>query len=350
MFKKSKFRYVLILVLVLSVALFGGCAQPAQAPPAEKPFFEGKTLTIIVPNSPGGSHDTAARTLAPYIEKYSGAKNVLVVNKRGGGGILGMNEIWHTKGDGETIMFASAITHLLSFIAKDPALEFDPTKTTWLARAINKPLILTVGTKSGIKNAEDLKNLKRPYVYPAVGLDDDFYTMNVIADSLGIDLKIVTGFAGESEIQVAQVQGTVDGLFTSFEKARSLVKEGDLIPIMVLGKERVSGIADYPEGLPTVLEVVGDGPGRAAMEDIVEIYELYESFWGPPNMDPKATQAWYGILDKVFADAEAMDKIVKLGGTPAYIPGPELTKLIPELMNSATAFKAIFDEAAKTIQ
>jgi len=45
-----------------------------------------------------------------------------------------------------------------------------------------------------------------------------------------------------------------------------------------------------------------------------------------------------------------MDKIVKLGGTPSYIPGPELTKLIPELMNSATAFKAIFDEAAAAIQ
>lgn len=355
MIRKSKSVYVLILVLVLSLTLLGGCAntQPTQAPaenPVEKPYFEGKILTIIVPNSPGGGHDTAARTLAPYIQEYAGAKDVRVVNKKGGGGILGMNELWHSKADGETIMFASAITHVMAYIAEDPAIEFNPKESTWLARAINKPLVLTVGEKSSIDNAEDLMNLDRPYVYPAVGVDDDFYTMNVIADSLGIDLNIVTGFDGEPECQVAQVQGTVDGLFTTFEKARALVKSGDLVPIMVLHPEPVSGIADYPDGLPTVLDVVGDGPGRQAMEDIVELYALYESFWGPPNMDPEATAAWLEIMDKVFNNSEAMDKIVKLGGTPAYIPGDELQKQIPEMMKSATGFKTIFDEATAKIK
>ncbi|KUO63075.1 MAG: hypothetical protein APF84_11145 [Gracilibacter sp. BRH_c7a] len=355
MIRKSKPVYVLILLLVLSLTLLGGCAktQPAQSPteqPVEKPYFEDKILTIIVPNSPGGGHDTAARTLAPYIQEYAGAKDVRVVNKKGGGGILGMNEVWHTKGDGETIMFASAITHVMAYIAEDPAIEFNPTESTWLARAINKPLVLTVGEKSSIDTADDLMNLDRPYIYPAVGVDDDFYTMNVIADSLGIELNIVTGFDGEPECQVAQVQGTVDGLFTTFEKARSLVKSGDLVPIMVLNPEPVSGIADYPDGLPTVLDVVGDGPGRQAMEDIVELYALYESFWGPPNMDPEAAAAWRDIMDKVFNNTEAMDKIVKLGGTPAYIPGAELEKMIPDLMKSATGFKAIFDEATAKIK
>lgn len=351
--RKSKLVHVLILVLVLSLALLGCNSQPTQAPAGdepEKPYFEGKVLNIIVPNSPGGGHDTAARTLAPYIQEYSGAKDVRVVNKKGGGGILGMNEVWHAKGDGETIMFASAITHVMAYIAEDPAIEFNPTESTWLARAINKPLVLTVGEKSSIDSAEDIMNLDRPYIYPAVGVDDDFYTMNVIAHSLGVELNIVTGFDGEPECQVAQVQGTVDGLFTTFEKARALVKSGDLVPIMVLHPEPVSGIPDYPDGLPTVLDVVGDGPGRQAMEDIVELYALYESFWGPPNMDPEATAAWLDIMDKVFNDTEAMDKIVKLGGTPAYIPGDELQKQIPEMMKSATGFKAIFDEATAAIK
>jgi tripartite-type tricarboxylate transporter receptor subunit TctC len=350
--RKSKSIHVLILVLLLSLTLLGGCAaQQTQAPaekPAEKPYFEGKNITIIVPNSPGGAHDTAARTLAPYIQQYSGAKNVVVENKKGGGGILGMNQIWHTKGDGETIMLASAATHLLAYIAGSEGLEFDPTKTTWLARAIQKPYVLTVGKKSNINNADDLKNLNRPYVYPAVGLDDDFYTMSVIAKSLGIDLKIVTGFDGEGECQLAQVQGTVDGLFTAHAKADPLVKAGDTVPIMILGANRVDW--EGYQSLPTVLEVVGDGPGKQAMADIVTIYDLYESIWGPPNMDPAATAAWRDILDKVLTDPEVITKIIQIGGTPAYLPGEKLQVLIPELMETAKSLKVTFDEAAAAIK
>lgn len=352
MIRKTKSIYVLILVLVLSLTLLGcGNTQQTQAPaeePEETPFFEGKNITIIVPNSPGGAHDTAARTLAPYIQEYSGAKNVVVENKKGGGGILGMNELWHTKGDGETIMLASAPTHVLSYIAGNDALEFDPTKTTWLARAIQKPYVLTVGTKSNINNAEDLKNLDRPFVYPAVGLDDDFYTMSVVAKSLGLELKIVTGFDGEGECQLAQVQGTVDGLFTAYEKANPLVKDGDTVPIMILGANQVDW--EGYEDLPTVLEVVGDGEGKQAMSDIVTIYDLYECLWGPPNMDPEATTAWRDVLDKVLTDPEVMTKIEQIGGTYAYLPGEELQKLIPELMETAKSLKETFDEAAEAIK
>lgn len=356
--RKSKPVYALILVLIVSLILLVGCGktQQAQSPtapatpaaPAEKPYFEGKTITIIVPNSAGGAHDTAARTLAPYIEKYSGAKSVLVVNKKGGGGVLGMNELWLAKGDGQTIMLASAVTQMLTYIAGNEAVKFDPTKTTWLARAIQKPYVLTVGKKSNINNAEDFKNLKRPFVYPAVGLDDDFYTMNVIANSLGIDLKIVTGFDGEGECQVAEIQGSVDGLFTAFEKADPLVKNGDATPIMILDAKRVN----WPgyENLPTVVEVVGNGTGKQAIQDAVTIYGLYESLWGPPNMDPAATKAWRSILDKVLNDPEVIAKIKQIGGTPAYLPGEELQKLIPELINSSGGFKAIFDKAATAIK
>lgn len=353
MFRKSKPVYALILLLILSLTLVVGCssAKPAQAPaekPTEKPYFEGETLRIIVPNSPGGAHDTAARTLAPFIQKYSGAKNVLVENKKGGGGILGMNEIWHTKGDGKTIMLASAVTHVLAYIAGNESIEFDPTKTTWLARVIQKPMVLTVGKKSNINNVEDLKNLKRPFVYPAVGLDDDFYTTSVIAKALGLEFKVVTGFDGEGECQMAQVQGTVDGLFTAHAKANPLVKDGETIPIMILGSERVDW--EGYEHLPTVLEVVSDGPDKQALADIVSIYDLYESLWGPPNMDPAATKAWRDILDKVMKDPEVIAKIKQIEGTPAYIPGEELQKQIPDLIKSAAPLKATFDAAAQSIK
>jgi tripartite-type tricarboxylate transporter receptor subunit TctC len=362
MLNKPKSFKMLVGLLVALLVLATGCSsqtkssEQAKAPTGssseptkqEKPYFEGKTLRIIVPNSAGGAHDTAARTLAPYIQKYSGAKNVLVENKKGGGGVLGMNELWVAKGDGETIMLASAATHLLTYIAGNEAVKYDPAKTTWLARAIIKPYVLTVGAKSGMKNVDDLKNLNRPFVFSAVGLDDDFYTMSVVMKALGKDLKVVTGFDGEGECQVAQVQGTVDGLFVAHAKADPLVKDGSTNPILILGSQRVKW--DGYDKLPTILEVVNDGPQKQALKDIVAIYELYESIWGPPNMDPKATEAWRSILDKVMKDPEVIEKIVKIEGTPAYVPGAELQKQIPEILQRSSSLKATFAEATKLIK
>lgn len=361
LFRKSKFVKGFAGILVLMLILLSGCStqakssnpQPAPAPSDKSSEvakqvspFEGKTIKIIVPNSPGGGHDTGARGLATYIQKYSGAKNVIIENQKGAGGILGMNALWNSKGDGLTIMFASGVTQLLTYISGDTSVQFDPAKTTWLARAIQKPRVLTVGKKTGVNTAADLKKLNRPWIYPAVGLDDDFYTFAVIASSLGLPMKTVTGFGGDSECQVAQIQGTVDGLFTTLQTADPAVKAGDLIPIMTLSSKRIK---QYPD-LPTVLEFTS-GEGKQAMEDIVAISDLYECFWGPPNMDPKASEAWRNIFEKVFKDPEVTPFIEKIGGVNAFQRGEETQKEVVDLIARTTKeMKPIFEAAVAAVK
>ena len=68
--------------------------------------------------------------------------------------------------------------------------------------AVNAPTFentitqLPVGGKSAIKSIQDVRKLKRPFVYPSQGTDEDFYTMAVIADALGFQVKAVTGYEG----------------------------------------------------------------------------------------------------------------------------------------------------------
>ncbi|KJS84315.1 MAG: hypothetical protein JM58_11250 [Peptococcaceae bacterium BICA1-8] len=362
MSRKSKLVKALGLVLIATLVLVAGCssapneadksATPKEADKSveksEKPYFEGKNLTILVPYSPGGAHDTMTRTLAPYIKEASGAKNVIVEDKKGGGGVLGMNEIWSMEPTGETITLASAPTHILSYVAGADGVEWDPTKSTYLARVANRPILFTVGVKSGMKNAEDMKNLDRPFIFPSQGLDDDFYTATTILDSLDVDFKVVSGFDSEGEIQLSQVQGTVDGLFAAYNRSHPLVKEGKTVPIMILNDERVDW--EGYQDIPTVVEVVGDGPGKKAINDIVTIHNLYESMWGPPGMSKEATDAWREILDKVLTNPEVIEKMKAIGGNPAYLPGEELEKLIPQVVESAKNLKPTFDKATASVK
>ncbi|MFZ5943192.1 MAG: Bug family tripartite tricarboxylate transporter substrate binding protein [Bacillota bacterium] len=357
MSRKSKLFKVLGLVLIATLLLVAGCGsspkeadKPAEKPAeqSKKPYFEGKNLTILVAYSPGGAHDTMTRTLAPYIKEVSGAKNVLVVNKKGGGGVVGMNELWKTEPNGETITLGSAPTHILSYVAGNDGVEWDPTKSTWLAQVANRPILFTVSAKSGMKNAEDMKNLSRPFIFPSQGLDDDFYTATTILDSLGVEFKVASGFESEGEIQLAQVQGTVDGLFAAYERSHPLVKEGNTVPIMILNDKRVDW--EGYQDIPTVIEVVGDGPGKQAINDIVTIHSLYQSMWGPPGMSEEATNAWREILDKVLTNPEVLGKMKKIGGNPSYTPGAELQKLIPQVVESAKVLKPTFDKATASVK
>lgn len=131
--------------------------------------------------------------------------------------------------------------------------------------------------------------------------------------------------------------------------ADPLVKAGDTVPIMILGAKRV----DWPgyENLPTVLEVIDpNSPEKQALTDIVNIYDMFECLWGPPNMDPAATKALREALDKTMKDPEVLAKIKTIGGTVAYIPGEQLQKQIPEILKTAAPLKTTFDEAAKALQ
>ncbi|MEJ2668217.1 MAG: hypothetical protein P8Z81_14165 [Deinococcales bacterium] len=79
--------------LVVVLAVFGGVA----AAQAGSDFYKGKTVTLILPNSPSGQMTQYARMIAPFIAKHIGANAVRIKNMQGAGGVVGANYLWHAK-------------------------------------------------------------------------------------------------------------------------------------------------------------------------------------------------------------------------------------------------------------
>lgn len=345
MIKKTKSVYALVLLLVICLTLVVGCSntQPTQAP-EKKPYFEGKTITVIVPNSPGGGHDTVARIIAPYIEKYSGAK-VNVKNVTGAGSIIGQNELWHSKADGLTICFTAVVTGLLADLVEAEGIQFDPTKFTYLGRAVVKPRILTVGGKSEINSFDDVLKLNRPFVFPVHGIDEDYYTMAILGESAGFEIKTVTGYGGEAESALAVVSGDGDGHITTVISSATMIKDGDKKPILAIDPNR---LADYPN-LPTFLEVTS-GEGKEAIQVIANMLDLFECFFGPPNMDPEATAALRDIMEKAINDPEVAPKVVQAGGTVKFMRGEEVQKVIGEISAGSEVIKPYLTKALEAVK
>ncbi|MBX2838355.1 MAG: hypothetical protein KTR35_15975 [Gammaproteobacteria bacterium] len=92
------FKFLKLSALAIIASCFGSTAIAQSA----ADFYKDKSIKWIVPYKPGGGYDEYSRLLAPYMEKYSGAR-VDITNMPGAGGMKGANEIFKSPADGLTI-------------------------------------------------------------------------------------------------------------------------------------------------------------------------------------------------------------------------------------------------------
>src|ERR1700733_13707986 len=95
------------LTRALAVALALAAVMPAaRAQDAERAYFGGKTVRLIVGYGPGGGYDAYARMIAPYLTHDLGA-SVVVENQPGAGGLTALNNLYVASPDGLQIMIVN---------------------------------------------------------------------------------------------------------------------------------------------------------------------------------------------------------------------------------------------------
>ena len=100
--------HAMLLAAALSLTAPSGASKAFAADNS----YDGKNVSLILPNSPAGPMAQYARTLAPYINKHLGAKAVRVDIQQGAGGLKGASSVWRAAPDGLTF----ALTNLSALI------------------------------------------------------------------------------------------------------------------------------------------------------------------------------------------------------------------------------------------
>ncbi|MEY4416489.1 MAG: hypothetical protein RIQ53_3782 [Pseudomonadota bacterium] len=129
-------------------------ALRAQGSPGDRP------IKLIVPFPPGGNVDLSARILAPELARELG-QPVMVNNKAGAGGTLGLDAVAKAAPDGLTLGIASPINHLAA-PSLYPRLPYDPVKDfTPVGLIASVPMVLVVGAGSPVRSVAELLALAR---------------------------------------------------------------------------------------------------------------------------------------------------------------------------------------------
>ncbi|WP_018699563.1 Bug family tripartite tricarboxylate transporter substrate binding protein [Amorphus coralli] len=312
---------------------------------AQSPY-EGEDVTLIIPNSPAGLMSQYAHTLAPHIAENLGARNVRVVNHQGGGGLKGSNILWESDPDGMTFAMTNVPTLLVAQLAESPGVQFNATDFTYLGRVQADPRLMFTGKPSGLKTIEDVRNLDRPFVFASQGTDEDFYTMVVLADALGYDLKIVTGYEGDADTSLAVIRGDADGHMTTWTQSAPAVEAGDKYAVLATTFERYEGAPD----VPTALEIIEDPKQKENMQAISSILVLGRGFFGPPDMDPEATEALRAAIEKTLTDPEVLKEMKEKGLPVSFNSADAQKENVDRVFANGKNLTPMFKEAVTKIQ
>lgn len=304
------------LLLALCAALFPTGGAPALAEYPEKP------IQIVVPYGAGGSTDLAMRALASSVHEFIG-QPVVVVNKSGGGGAVGVSYGIGQEPDGYVLMGGAIGAHVMAPAANSSA-GYTPKDFTPIAMTQMNPNVFVVKADSPYKSIEDvLKAIKEsPGKYkqsnPGPGSIHNF-GFNQFMEAAGIPSEDVTSvpFKGGAESVAALLGGHVDFHQTNLTNVLELIQGGQLRALAVTSKDRLEELPDTPTytelGYPEV-NIFG-----------------WRGVIGPKNLPKEVVEKW-AVAIKKTQETKAWRKLVgKLGDIPTYM-GPE-------------EFKAFIDES-----
>jgi tripartite-type tricarboxylate transporter receptor subunit TctC len=241
--RQSRRNYCFFVLLGLCFAL------PSESSAQEK--YPNRPITIVAPFPPGGVADLTARPVAAAMEKV--LKNpVVVVNKTGAAGAVGMSYVANSKPDGYTLLMAlssiSIIPEADKLFDRKPAYTMDQLIPIALISA--DPTIFVVNANRPWKSlkefVEDTKKHSGEYSYSSSGVYGTLHmAMEMLTHAAGIGMKHVP-YAGAGPALTAILGGHVDTLASGPAVVIPHIKAGKLRPLAGWGAKRVASLPDVP--------------------------------------------------------------------------------------------------------
>jgi tripartite-type tricarboxylate transporter receptor subunit TctC len=306
---------------VLASGLLTAAAIPAAVPAAAQ-SYPARPVSMIVPFPPGGNTDIMARALQNELGKALG-QTVVIVNKGGAAGSIGINELMKSQPDGYTIGFTpnnplTAQPHLQK-------LAFALDSFRYICLTYYAPYVLIAGPQAPFKTFAEFVTFAKAkpenlvYGHPGVASQPHLGMLAVLkaigADGLGVP------FQGAGPMSHALLGGTI----MAISETPSVARASNLPILAALADERIAALPDVP--------------------GMRELGYPAQAFTAGGLIAPAATpDAAVATLEKACAAATAAAEYKaiaeRLNATPRYLPGAEFRKMFEEdSVNNADAIR-----------
>ncbi len=285
-------KFLKSLAVLMSSGLFvtsGAFADDASV--AE--LYRGKTVTIIVSAGPGGGYDLYSRTLSQHFGKHiPGNPSFVLQFMPGAGGAKAANYLYNVAPkDGRVIGNVSNTLTLIQLLKG--GVKFDVAKFNYIGRAAAMNAITMVWHDAPATSLEALAKTDKKLILGStgVGQQGDIHA-KAIKNVLGYpNIKIVTGYKGSANVNMAMEKGEVHGQASAWSSWKSRygawVKSGKIVPLVEHGLVKSP---DNP-GAPLILDLAKNDFDRQVLKLISSDTVVGRVFVTPPGVPEKRVTA-----------------------------------------------------------
>jgi tripartite-type tricarboxylate transporter receptor subunit TctC len=315
------------------------CINPVDA---QTPYFQGKTIRIVVGYPAGSAHDIWARLIAPQLTKQIPGNPATVVQiMTGAGSMTAANYIYGVaKPDGLTLGVVNAGLYLEE-LQKKPEAHFDWPKFTWVGSATRTTPMLYMWAATPYKTIHDVRTASVPPKCGVTGTGNTGYFFPKLLElTIGAKFQLVTGYEGGSSIELAVERGEVQcraftiQVFFGREPFNTWRSKNQVRVLVYAGKNRDPRLPDTPLLSELMDQYKTPDVHRRLVKVMLGSGEFGAApMFAAPGIPPEVTKILRAGYAKGMTSPELIADAKKQGLEPELIHGDELEALAREVMS-----------------
>ena len=265
--------------------------------------FPTKPVRIVVPQTPGGASDALARIVGQKLSEKWG-QPVVIENRAGAGGNIGMDVVAKAPGDGYTLLMSYVGSHAINVsiykkLPFDPEADFSPVATL-----ANVPFVAAVTGSLPVNNIRELAAYaaKNPISFGSAGNGSVNHLLGEMF-STAVQTKMQhVPYKGAAPALNDLLSGQIQLVFTSLPSVAQHIRAGTIKGLGVTGSKRAQTFKD----MPTISE--------SGYPNFV--INPWFGLFGPKGMPPPVVRQINADIHTILQEKDTQDKFAALGAEP----------------------------------
>lgn len=317
-----------------TTAVFVGLAwlQPAAAEPVEG-FYRGKQINLVIGTSPGGDYDQRGRMLARHIGKHiPGNPTIVARNMPGGVGLQAANWLYSVAPKDGTALHMVMQNMPMHQVLGGHGVQFDTAKFHWIGNTTNSPNTIATWHTAGVTTIEQARQKEVVLGAPGTATSSVYYPM-VTNALLGTKFKIIAGYPGGNDVNLAMERGEVGGRgsnsWASWVSTKpDWIKENKVHMLVQIG------LAKHPDmpHVPLLLDLAKNEDDRAVLKFMSADTAFSRALATTPAVPPERVNALRRAFDAAMRDPELVAEADKAKRDLSADKGEDVQTVVMELI------------------